>query len=58
MSSVAIRSLIAVLALLAAALCQAEVYRWVDEQGRTHFADQPQDRQPHEIAVRPAASGA
>jgi hypothetical protein len=51
------RSLFAGL-LLAATLCHAEVYRWVDEQGQTHFADQPRHSQPHEIAVRPSPSTA
>jgi hypothetical protein len=48
-------SFLAVL-LLTGPLCRAELYRWVDEQGRTHFADRPQYSQPHEIAVRPAAA--
>ena len=53
MKHVCTRSLFAGL-LLAASLCHAELYRWVDEHGQTHFGDQPQHRQPHEIAVRPA----
>jgi hypothetical protein len=49
------RSLCLFAALLLVALPgQAEVYRWVDEQGQTHLADQPRHSQPHEIAVRPA----
>jgi len=40
--------------LLGAALCRAELYRWVDEQGQTHFSDQPAHSQPHEIGVRPS----
>ncbi len=42
--------------LLVGPLCRAELYRWVDEHGQTHFADRPQHSQPHEIAVRPAAA--
>ena len=42
--------------LLLASTCRAELYRWVDEQGHTHFADRPEHSQPHEIAVRPAAA--
>jgi len=44
--------------LLVASLCRAELYRWVDEHGQTHFADQPRDSQPHEIAVRPGPAAA
>jgi hypothetical protein len=55
MRHVCSRALFAAL-LLVAALCRAELYRWVDEAGQTHFADQPQYSQPHEIAVRPAAA--
>lgn len=42
--------------LLGAALCRAELYRWVDERGQTHFSDRPADSQPHEIGVRPSAA--
>jgi hypothetical protein len=44
--------------LLVASFCRAELYRWVDEHGQTHFADQPQHSQPHEIAVRPSPAAA
>jgi hypothetical protein len=44
--------------LLAVPICQAELYRWVDEHGQTHFADSPPHSQPHEIAVRPPPAAA
>jgi hypothetical protein len=44
------------LSLLAATLCQAEIYRWVDKDGQTHFADQQRGRQPHEIGLRSPSS--
>lgn len=53
-----IRSLFVAGALLGASLCHAELYRWVDEHGQTHFADQPRHSEPHEIAVRPAPAAA
>lgn len=39
------------LALLLPCLAQAQIYRWVDEQGRVHFAQHPQ-AQAEEIEVR------
>jgi hypothetical protein len=48
--------LILLLCSLAAGL-QAEVYRWVDEQGRVHFSDRP-PRQTEPSYSSQAASGA
>ena len=39
---------------LAAAPCQGEVYRWVDEHGQVHFEDQPRDSKTRKISP-PAA---
>lgn len=35
---------------LAAWPCQAEVYRWVDEQGQVHYEDQPRDSKTRKIS--------
>lgn len=35
------RGAIALLALLAAVAVQAQVYRWVDEQGKVHYGERP-----------------
>lgn len=35
------RTLICALSLVASDLCQAEVYTWKDDRGRTHFGDRP-----------------
>lgn len=31
---------------------QAELYRWVDDQGQTHFSDQPQDDRAERFEVQ------
>jgi hypothetical protein len=35
-----------VLLLLPSMTAQAEMYRWVDQQGRVHFSDQPPEQAP------------
>ncbi|MES9814319.1 MAG: DUF4124 domain-containing protein [Candidatus Thiodiazotropha sp.] len=38
--------------LMAGLPLQAEVYKWVDEQGRVHFSDRPVTGEPTEIRIR------
>ncbi|MEW8052372.1 MAG: DUF4124 domain-containing protein [Candidatus Thiodiazotropha sp.] len=38
--------------LMAAFQLQAEVYKWVDEQGRVHFSDRPVTGESTEIKIR------
>lgn len=42
------RTLLFTLLLLTPAITQAGVYRWVDEQGHTHFGDQPPAKVVHQ----------
>lgn len=48
-----------ILVLLTPTITQAGVYRWVDEQGNTHFGDQPPEKVAHQeisVTVAPAHS--
>ncbi len=36
-----IKALCCLLVIVSSPLCQAEVYTWKDDQGRTHFGDRP-----------------
>lgn len=44
------KSLSCVVFCLAAGPCQAEVYRWVDEQGQVHYEDQPRDSKTRKLS--------
>ncbi len=51
------RTLLLTLLLLTPTITQAGVYRWVDEQGNTHFGDQPPAKVVHQevnVKVAPA----
>lgn len=55
------RFALAVAALFAAALANAQVYEWKDEKGKTHFSDKPpvgtpRTQQTLESSASPAAS--
>jgi hypothetical protein len=42
------------LALLWAGVAQAEIYRWIDDQGRVHFGDRrPDDAQVETVEIEP-----
>lgn len=43
----------AVLLLTISTTIQAKLYRWVDENGTTHFSDQPRSEKAQEIYVEP-----
>lgn len=46
----AVGRLLLICTVLASGTAQAEMYKWVDEQGRTHYGDRPPaDRQTEEI---------
>ncbi|MDP2809404.1 MAG: DUF4124 domain-containing protein [Rhodocyclaceae bacterium] len=49
-----LRALAACLAIFAGPAAAGEVYRWVDEQGKTHFSDTPPiQRKAEKIEIRP-----
>lgn len=50
--------LVALVAMLGAGSVSAEIYRWVDEQGRVHFGDRPNDPAAETVDVprRPSSS--
>jgi hypothetical protein len=50
------KNILVVLACLVPVLVQAEVYRWVDEQGRIHFGDLPPERRSAETVDLPRRS--
>ena len=41
--------------LSGASTATAEVYKWVDEDGRVHFGDRPQAEDAEAIELKPAA---
>ncbi len=47
---------VALLALLACDFAAAQAYKWVDENGRTHFSDTPPpERKADKVKIRPQA---
>ncbi len=48
------RSVLFGLALLSCGLAEAEVYKWVDENGRVHYGDRPRGDTAEELDVRSA----
>lgn len=48
---------VAVLAILAGDPAAAQAYKWVDENGRTHFSDTPPpDRKADKLAIKPPSA--
>lgn len=48
------RSMIAAIALFSCNLAFGQAYKWIDENGRTHFSDvPPPDRKADKLTIRP-----
>jgi hypothetical protein len=52
-----IRPVLILLCLLLAGSAQAEIYRWVDAEGRTHFSDRPPTEPGAQLLAPGAQSG-
>ena len=56
MSQIALRTLVAIAFLAAASPLQAQVYRWKDEHGKTHYGDKPPELERAKPIATPGAS--
>jgi len=45
-------SISVIVGLLISVTCTAEVYRWVDENGNTHFSDKPLDKNAKSVPIK------
>jgi len=48
------RAIILFFGLLLAPLASAEVYKWVDEKGKTHFSDKAPNKQAEKLNLKPS----
>jgi hypothetical protein len=52
------KSVIAAVVLAVPGVCAAEIYKWVDENGQTHYGEQPQGQSSEQVHVPQYEGGA
>ncbi len=52
------RVVLSILIFCLATSAQAEIYKWVDEQGKVHFSDRPQGKNTEKVEVKSSVSDA
>jgi|GEM_PF-3611595 len=45
-------SLSIIVSMVTSSTCSAEVYRWVDKNGKTHFSDKPLDKNAETVTIK------